>query len=368
MASVEFSLDNMPIQLDAVSDPDTDRGNGRMSVTKEPHRSCARLMRFAVLIGILRVLPLFVLFAGSAVQAQPYPSKPVRVVIGGSPGSNADIFFRIVQPRLAAALGQTLVADYRPGAGGALGAGITVKSAADGYTIMMVAAGFVMNPALTKTLPFNPARDFTALGLVADVPAGLVVHPSLPAGDVKQLIALARARPGQLNFGSAGQGAVSHLAGVLFNLMAKVDTVHVPYKSSAPSLVDLISGQIAFSFPTVSGALQHVYAGRLKLLAQTGAKRSALLKETPTVDEAGLPGFLVNSGFGLVGPGAMPKPVVDSVNGALVKALHDANVRKAMIDNGADPAGSTPEQHDAYVKSEVAKWIKVVTAAGLKPE
>ena len=294
--------------------------------------------------------------------------KPIRVVIGGSPGSNADIFFRMVQPRMGVALGQTLVADYRPGAGGALGAGITVKSAADGYTFMMVAAGFVMNPALTKTLPFNPASDFTALGLVADVPAGLVVHPSLPAGTVQQLVALARARPGQLNYGSAGQGAVSHLAGVLFNLLAKVDTVHVPYKSSAPSLVGLISGQIAFSFPTVSGTLPHVQAGRLKLLAQTGAQRSALLKDTPTVDEAGLPGFVVNSGFGLVGPGAMGKPVVDSINSALAKALQDGSVRKAMLDNGADPAGGTPEQHDAFVKSEVAKWIKVVNAAGLKPE
>lgn len=308
-----------------------------------------------------------VLIAGS-VCAQPYPVKPVRMVIGGSPGSNADIFFRIVQPRMGAALGQQLVADYRPGAGGALGAGITVKSPADGYTIMMVAAGFVMNPALTKTLPFNPARDFTALGLVADVPAGLVVHPSLPANDLKQLITLAWARPGQLNYGSAGQGAVSHLAGVLFNLLAKVDTVHVPYKSSAPSLVALISGQIAFSFPTVSGALQHVSSGRLRLLAQTGAKRSALLKDTPTAQEAGLPGLVVNSGFGLVGPGGLAKPVVDSVNGALAKAVQDAAVRTAMIDNGADPAGGTPEQHDVYIKSEVAKWIKVVNAAGLKSE
>lgn len=297
-----------------------------------------------------------------------YPAKPVRVVIGGSPGSNADIFFRIVQSRMGAILGQPLVADYRPGAGGAIGANSTVKSPSDGYIIMMVAAGFVMNPALTRNLPYNPARDFTALGLVADVPAGLVVHPSLPAGDLKQLVALARARPGQLNYGSAGQGSVSHLAGVLFNLLAKVDTVHVPYKSSGPSMVDLIAGEIAFSFPTVSGALQHVHSGRLRLLAQTGVKRSAMLKDTPTAQEAGLPGLVVNSGFGLVGPGGLPKPVIDSVNGALVKTIQEPSVRKAMVDNGADPAGSTPEQHDAYIKSEVAKWIKVVNAAGLKPQ
>ena len=307
-------------------------------------------------------------WAPAVTRAQSYPAKPIRVVIGGSPGSNADIFFRIVQPRMGATLGQPLVVDYRPGAGGALGAGITVKSPADGYTIMLVAAGFMMNPALTKTLPFNPATDFSALGLVADVPAGLVVHPSLPARDVKEVVALARARPGALNYSSAGQGSVSHLAGVLFNLLAKVNTVHVPYKSSGPSLVDLISGEMAFSFPTVSGALQHVRSCRLKLLAQTGARRSAMLQDTPTVQEAGLAGFVVNSGFGLVGPGGMPKAVVDSINGALAKAVQDAAVRKAMIDNGADPAGGTPEQHDAYIKSEVAKWIKVVNAAGLKPE
>jgi tripartite-type tricarboxylate transporter receptor subunit TctC len=306
--------------------------------------------------------------ASVAAQAQQYPVKPIRVIIGGSPGSNADIFFRIVATRMGVVLGQPMVADYRPGAGGAIGAAFTVKSAPDGYAVMMVAAGFVMNPALTKSLPYDPARDFTALGLVADVPAGLVVHPSLPANDMKQLLAMARARPGQLNFGSAGQGSVSHLAGVLFNLEGKVDTVHVPYKSSGPSLVDLISGQIAFSFPTVSGAIQHVNSGRLRLLVQTGAKRSLLLKDTPTAQEAGLPGFVVNSGFGYVGPGGMARPIVDSINGALTKVIQDAAVRKSMIDNGADPAGSSPEQHDVYIKSEVAKWLKVGKAAGIKPE
>jgi tripartite-type tricarboxylate transporter receptor subunit TctC len=306
--------------------------------------------------------------SAAASGAQAYPVKPVRVVIGGSPGSNADIFFRIVQARMGSALGQPMVVDYRPGAGGAIGANLTVKSVADGYAVMMVAAGFVMNPALTKSLPYDPARDFTALGLVADVPAGLVIHPSLPARDVKQLIAIARARPGQLNFGSAGPGTVSHLAGVLFNLVAKVDTVHVPYKSSGPSLVDLIAGQMAFSFPTVSGAIQHVHSGKLRLLALTGTRRSPTLKDTPTAEEAGLPGFVVNSGFGFVGPGGMPRSVVEIFNAALAKTIQDPAVRKSMIENGADPIGNTPEQHDAYLKSEVAKWLKVGRDAGIKQE
>ncbi len=307
-------------------------------------------------------------FASVVAHAQSYPAKPVRVVIGGSPGSNADFFFRLVATRMSGILGQQLVADYRPGAGGAIGANLTVKSPPDGYVVMMVAAGFVMNPALTKSLPYDPARDFTALGLVADVPAGLVVHPSLPARNVGQLIAIARAQPGELNFGSAGPGTVSHLAGVLFNLVGKVNTVHVPYKSSAPSLVGLIAGQIAFSFPTVSGAIQHVNSGKLRLLAQTGVKRSLMLKDMPTAQEAGLPGFVVNSGFGYVGPGGMPLVVVENFNGALVKAMQDPLVRKSMIDNGADPVGNTPQQHDAYLKSEVAKWLKVGREAGIKQE
>lgn len=332
-------------------------------------RSCKPLFQEKVLRALKITLSWCAMFCPMTLcHAQAYPAKPVRMVIGGSPASNADIFFRIVATRMSALMGQNLVVDYRPGAGGAIGAGITVKSPADGYTLMMVAAGFVMNPALTKNLPYNPARDFTALGLVVDVPAGLVVHPSLPAADLKQLIALARARPGQLNYGSAGQGAVSHLAGVLFDLLAKTHTVHVPYKSSAPSLVDLIAGNIEFSYPTVSGALQHVRSGKLRLLAQTGARRSSLLKDTPTAQEAGLPGMVVSSGFGLVGPGGLPRNVVEMVNGALVKVIQEPPIRKAMMDNGADPVGNSPEQHDAYIKAEVAKWIKVVNDAGLKAQ
>jgi tripartite-type tricarboxylate transporter receptor subunit TctC len=304
----------------------------------------------------------------NGVAAQSFPIKPIRVVIGGSPGSNADIFFRIVATRMGATLGQQLVVDYRPGAGGAIGAAYTQKAAPDGYTIMLVAAGFVMNPALTKTLPYDPARDFTALGLVVDVPAGLVVHPSLPAKNLAQLIALARTKPGQLNYGSAGRGAVSHLSGVLLDVLAKTHTVHVPYKSSGPSLVDLMAGNVEFSFPTVSGAIPHVGSGKLRLLAQTGAARSAMLQDTPTMQEAGLPGFVVNSGFGLIGPLGLPRPVADGVNAAMVAAVQDPVVRKRLIENGADPAGTSPVQHDTYIKSEVAKWVKVVKAAGLAAE
>lgn len=300
--------------------------------------------------------------------AEAYPVKPVRVVIPGSPGSNTDIFFRMVAPRMGAVLGQQLVADYRAGAGGVIGAHITVKSPADGYTIAMVAAGFVMNPALTKNMPYDPARDFTALGLVVDVPAALVLHPSLPAANVKEFIALARSRPGALNFGSAGPGTVSHLAGVLFNLMAQTKTVHVPYKSSGPSIIDLIAGQVEFSFPSIPGAIEHVRGGKLRMVAQTGKVRSGTVSDIPTMEEAGLPGFFVNSGFGYVGPKGLPPAVVMALNGALSKSIQDAAVRKLMLENGADPMGSTPDEHEAFLRSEVARWIRICREAGIQPE
>ena len=308
------------------------------------------------------------LMIAAGAHAQPFPSKPIRVLIPAAPGSNTDILFRVVSPAMSAAMGQPLVADYRAGAGGMVGAAATAKSAPDGYTIALVAAGFVMNPSMTKNMPYDPTRDFTALGLVVDVPSVLVVHPSLPAKNLKELIALAKAHPGALNFGSAGQGTNSHLGGVLFNLMAKVKTVHVPYKSSAPALVDLMAGHIEFSFSSIPGVIEHVRGGRLRLIAQTGVRRSATLPDAPTMQDAGLPGYYVNSGFGLVGPAGMPRAIVDKYNAALVKALHDPGNRKILADNGADPLGGTPEDHDAFIKAEVVRWQRVAFEAGIKPE
>lgn len=319
-----------------------------------------------------RVFPCWLVFLATLVPAgacaQAFPAKPVRVVIPGSPGSNTDFFFRAISTRMGAALGQQLVADYRAGAGGVIGAHLTLKSPPDGYTIAMVAAGFVMNPALTRNMPYDPARDFTALGLVVDVPAMMVAHPSLPARNVKELVALARARPGQINFGSAGQGTVSHLAGVLFNLMAGVKTVHIPYKSSTPAIVDLIAGQIELSFSSLPGVVEHVKSGRIRMLAQTGRVRSPSVPDLPTMEEAGLPGYYVNSGFGLVAPPGVPALAVERLNGAMVKSVQDPAVRKVLLDNGADPVGGTPAEHDAFLKSEVARWKAVADKAGIKPE
>jgi tripartite-type tricarboxylate transporter receptor subunit TctC len=301
-------------------------------------------------------------------SGQAYPTKPIRVIIPAAPGSNTDFFFRVVSPRMSALLGQQLVGDYRAGAGGMVGAAATTKSPPDGYTIAVVAAGFVMNPSMTRNMPYDPARDFTALGLIVDVPSALVVHPSLPVRNVKDLIALAKARPGQLNFGSSGQGTNGHLGGVLFNLMAKVKTVHVPYRSSTPAVIDLMAGHIEFSLASIPAVIEHVRSGKLRMLAQTGLKRSSTLPDIPTMNEAGLPGYYVNSGFGLIGPGGLPRPIVEKLNAALVKSLQDPANRKILIDGGADPLGSTPEEHDAFIKSEVVRWQKVAKDAGITPE
>lgn len=300
--------------------------------------------------------------------AQAYPAKPVRVVIGAAPGSNMDFFFRVVSNSMSATLGQQLVADYRAGGGGMVGAAAAAKANPDGYMIGFVGSGFNMHPALVKSMPYDSLRDFTPLGLVVDVPQALVTHPSLPAKNLKELIALARARPGQLNYGSSGPGTNSHLAGVLMNLLAKINVVHVPYKSTPPMLIDVIAGQIEMTFPSIPGVMEHVKSGRMRMLAQTGRQRSVTVPDVPTMEEAGLPGFYMNSGFGFVGPAGLPRAVIERLNAALMKAVQEPANRKILIDNGADPMGGTPEEHETFNRAEVARWLKVAKDAGIKPE
>jgi tripartite-type tricarboxylate transporter receptor subunit TctC len=333
--------------------------------------SAVVLHKSAVVTAMLAALA-FVLCSFAArsqlAAAQGYPVKPVRVIIPAAPGSNTDFMFRTVGPRMGAILGQQLVADYRPGAGGTIGAAGTVKSAADGYTIAFHSGGFVINPAIKSVMPYDVIRDFTHLGIVADVPSAMVVHPSLPAANVKQFIAFARSRPGQINFASAGIGTVSHLAGEYFNLVAGVKLVHVPYKSSTPVVVDLLAGQIEVSITSVPNVVGHVRNGRLRMLAQTGAARSVTIPDVPTMSEAGAAGYVVNSGFGMMAPAGLARPIVQAVNGALVKAMHDAAICKALIDSGTEPVASSPEQHEAFVRTEVAKWTKVARAAAIQPQ
>lgn len=304
----------------------------------------------------------------TAATAQPFPSKPVRVVNPASPGGNSDIFFRLLSPKMGEILGHQLYIDYRPGAGGTVGADIIAKSPPDGYTTGIVAGSFMINPTLMRKLPYDTLRDFAPLGLIVDVPTGVVVHPSLPVKNMKELIALARAHPGQLNYSSSGPGAVGHLSGELLNSLAKINIVHIPYKGIAPGIIDLIAGHVQISFASMPVVLGHVRQGRLRLLAQAGAKRASSLPDVPTVVESGVPGFVVSSGFSLVGPAGIPRPIAEKLNDALAKSLRDPANRKSLIDQGAEPVGNTIEEHAAIIKSEIEKWRKVIKEAGIEPQ
>ena len=323
----------------------------------DPVRSLVRRLTLAALVAL----------AGTAV-AQPFPGKPVRVINPASPGGNSDIFFRLLQPKMSEVLGQPVVMDYRPGAGATIGGEIIARSAPDGYVTGWVAASFMINPALMKKIPYDTQRDFTGLGIIVDVPSGLVVHPSLPVYNVKQLIALAKARPGELFYSTSGPGTIGHLTGELLNSTAGIKLVHVPYKGAGPAVIDLMAGQVQLQFASMPLLVPHVAAGKLRLIAQTGAARAASAKNVPTMVEAGVPGFVVQSLFGFVGPAAMPRPVVDRLNGALVTAIRDPANSKSLINQGAEPIGSTPDEHAATIKSEIARWRKVARDAGIEPQ
>ncbi|HXF66626.1 MAG TPA: tripartite tricarboxylate transporter substrate binding protein [Burkholderiales bacterium] len=303
-----------------------------------------------------------------AVHAQPFPSKPIRVVNPAAPGGNSDIFFRLLQPRMQELLGQPLVMDYRPGAGATIGGEIIARSAPDGYTTGIVAASFVINPAVFKKLPYDTARDFTGLGLIVDVPSGLVVHPSLPVHNVKQLVALAKSRPGEIFYSTSGPGTIGHLAGEMLNSMAGIKLVHVPYKGAGPAVIDLMAGHVQLQFASLPLLYGHVRAGKLRLIAQTGEKRSASAPDVPTMQEAGLSGFVVRSGFGFVGPAGIPRPIAERLNDALVKAVRDPQNSKVLVERGADPVGSSIEEHQEYIRTEIARWRKVAKEAGIEPQ
>ena len=324
-------------------------------------------MRVSPLLSIPLLTAALFAAAGSA-TAQTFPSKPVRVINPASPGGNSDIFFRLLQPKMSEVLGQPVVMDYRPGAGATIGGEIIARSAPDGYVTGWVAASFMINPALMKKIPYDTQRDFTGLGIIVDVPSGLAVHPSLPVQNVKQLIALSKTRPGEIFYSTSGPGTIGHLAGELLNSSAGIKLVHVPYKGAGPAVIDLIAGQVQLQFASMPLLVPHVAAGKLRLIAQTGAARAASAKNVPTMVESGVPGFVVQSLFGFVGPAGMPRPVVDRLNGALVTAIRDPANSKSLVTQGAEPIGSTPDEHAATIKSEIAKWRNVIREAGIQPQ
>ena len=302
------------------------------------------------------------------VAAQTFPNKILRVVNPNAPGGNSDVLFRLLAPKMGEALGQQLVIDYRPGAGGNIGAELVARAAPDGYTTLIAAASFLFNPALLKNIPFDAEKDFTPLGVIADIPAGLVVHPSLPVKTAQDLIALAKARPDQLNFSSSGQGALGHLSGALLNSTAGIKTVHIPYKGAGPSIIDLVAGHVEFSFVSIPAISGHLQAKRLRMIAQCGDTRFVSFPDVPTMVESGVKDFVVTSPFSYLGPAGIPQPIVKRLNDALRMALNDSKNHQSLIDSGAQPVGNAPAEHAALIKTEIAKWKRVANAAGLKPQ
>ena len=315
-----------------------------------------------------RVCVCAVLLVAGAASAQSYPAKPVRMIVPFVPGGNTDIIARVFAPRMGELLGQQIVVENRGGAGGVIGTEAVARAAPDGYEILMVSAGHTINPAMVKKLPYDSIRDFTPISIIADVPTAFVVHPSLPAKSVKEFIAIARARAGEINYSSAGVGTVGHLSAELLSSMAKIRLVHVPYKGTGQAMVDLVAGQVQMQFPSMPAALQHVHTGRLRMIAQTGKQRSAAAPAIATMEEAGLPGFVVSSGFGLMAPAGTQRPVIDTLHAALVKALNDPKVKDNLAKQGAEVVGSTPEEYDQFNRAEIAKWIQVAAAAGIVPD
>ncbi len=300
--------------------------------------------------------------------AQPYPDRPVRMIVAVPPGGPADILARLVGPRLTEALGQVVVIDNRPGANGNIAYETAARAAPDGYTFVLVAAGFAINPSLYREVRYDPVRDFSAITLGITVPNILIVHPSVPAASVSELIALANKSAGRLTFASAGNGTSGHLALELFKQRAGVNVVHVPYKGGGPALAEVVAGQVQALFSLALAATPHVKAGRVRALAITSGKRSAVAPELPTVAELGFPGFEVIGWFGWLAPAGTPRAIVGRLNAEIVKSLKAPELRERLLSQSTEPAGNSPQEFATFIRSERDQWSQVIKRAGIKLE
>jgi hypothetical protein len=301
------------------------------------------------------------------VWAQTYPTKPIRMVVPSAPGSGPDLIARVVAQKLTESLGKPVVADPRPGAGGSLGAEIVAKSPPDGYTLIMGSAGsHSVNSALYPKLPYDAVKDFAPISLVSTAPNILIVHPSLPVKSVKDLVALARAKPGDLTFGSGGNGSTAHLSGELFRVLAKVNMVHVPFKGAPAAVIGVMTGEISLAILNLPPALPHVRSGKLKALGVSTATRSSAVPDIPTIAEAGLPGYDAGTWYGLLAPAGTPGDIIARLNVELVKGLRSAEMKKRIAAEGGDVIGGTPDEFTAVIKRDIEKWTKVVAASGAK--
>ena len=304
---------------------------------------------------------------GLSVHAQTYPAKPVRLVVGFPAGGPTDIVSRTIAPKMTEALGQQVIVDNRGGAGGVIATEHVAKAPPDGYTLLMgTIGGIAVAMSLLPNRGYDTLRDFAPITQAVTVTNLLVVHPSVPAKNVKELLAMARSKPGRLNYASSGNGTVTHLAGELFKLMGKVDITHVPFKGGAPALTALISGEVDLSYENSLVVTPHVKAGKVKALAVTGARRSKLMPELPTISESGLPGYNASGWYGIFVPAATPKPIIARLNQEAVKALRMPDVVRTLSSQGAEPVGNTPEEFGAFVRSEIEKWANLVKVAKMK--
>jgi tripartite-type tricarboxylate transporter receptor subunit TctC len=310
---------------------------------------------------------LFLFLAGMA-SAQGYPARAVRVLVGFTPGGGTDIMARFLTPRLSEYLGQQFVVENRPGAATNVATEMVAKAAPDGYTLLFTTAALAINASLYSNLQYDALRDLAPVSVLAESPNVLVASQSVPAKDLGELIALARAKPGALNYSSAGSGTTQHLAGEMFKLRTKTDIVHVPYKGTAPSLAGVMSGEVQFSFANVPAILGHVKNGRLRALGVAGSRRSELMPEVPTIKETGVQGVEVSVWYGLLAPAGTPREIVTALADASIKAARSPELRPRLLEQGAEPIGSTPEEFARLLREDVAKYADAVRISGARPE
>jgi tripartite-type tricarboxylate transporter receptor subunit TctC len=302
------------------------------------------------------------------VAAQSYPTRAVRLVVPSSPGGGTDISARILAPQLTRFLGQQVVVENRPGAGTMIGGEAVARAAPDGYTLLMGISTLAINPAMYRKVPYDALKDLAPISQAVSLSNVLVVHPSLPAKSVKEFVALVKPRPGQINFASAGVGTSPHLSMELFLVMTGLKMLHVPYKGSGPGVTDLIAGHVPAMMPNMLSAQPHIKSGRLRALGVTGSKRAPGADDIPTIAEAGVPGYEAVQWYGVLAPAGTPRDIISKLHTGVVRALQNPEVRQRLLNDGAEPIGSSPEEFAAYLRSETAKWAKVTQAAGIKPD
>lgn len=306
-----------------------------------------------------------VLLTASPAGAQNYPMKPIRIVTASGTGGGVDTISRIVGQKLSERWGQSVVVENRPGAGGALGSDIVAKSPADGHTLLTISISYSVIPSSHRKLPYDPVRDLVPVTVLVNAPNILVVHPSLPARSIKELIAFAKAHPGEIYYASSGNGSPAHLATELLKLVTGTNLVHVPYKGTGPGMTDVIAGRVSMMFASIISTASHLKAGKLRVLATAGTKRAAAMPEVPTIAEAGVPGYAVDVWYAMLAPAATARDVLAKLNGEVAAILHLDEIRERLAGIGLEPVGGSLEQSATYIHSEIAKWAKVVKAANI---